>query len=233
MGGGEQVFAAEQRVSDQPLLILNKCCQAPPPRSSASSRKNTTNSRSSRPGTSSITTREASSTKSKRSLKPQGNLISHAISEPVPKRGLGARLYYHESKKARLTLSSRMMSHLRRFHTRGLSLSCWTVGWRLQTVLLTDEFKPAPAEQLLAAFRILDPEGKGYIKQDVLKNLLTLKGIMFRKQEYEQFENYALDKKSKDRFYYEEYVSKLIEENNQHLDYLTSDYDTFKQNFNK
>lgn len=100
-------------------------------------------------------------------------------------------------------------------------------------MLLTDEFKPAPAEQLLAAFRILDPEGKGYIKQDVLKNLLTLKGIMFRKQEYEQFENYALDKKSKDRFYYEEYVSKLIEENNQHLDYLTSDYDTFKQNFNK
>lgn len=66
-----------------------------------------------------------------------------------------------------------------------------------------------------------------------MKNLLTLKGIMFRKQEYEEFEAFALDKKTKDRFYYEEYVSRLIEENNNHLEFLTSDYETFKMNFNK
>jgi Ca2+-binding EF-hand superfamily protein len=35
-------------------------------------------------------------------------------------------------------------------------------------VMSTNEFEPAPAEHLLAAFRILDPEGKGYIKKDVL-----------------------------------------------------------------
>ena len=44
-------------------------------------------------------------------------------------------------------------------------------------VLMNNEFEPAPAEHLLAAFRILDPEGKGYIKKDVMKYLLTTKGI--------------------------------------------------------
>ncbi len=44
-------------------------------------------------------------------------------------------------------------------------------------VLMNNEFEPAPAEHLLAAFRILDPEGKGYIKKDVMHQLLTTKGI--------------------------------------------------------
>ena len=35
-------------------------------------------------------------------------------------------------------------------------------------VMLNNEFEPAPAEHLLAAFRILDPEGKGYIRKDVM-----------------------------------------------------------------
>jgi len=43
--------------------------------------------------------------------------------------------------------------------------------------LLSNEFEPNPAEHLLAAFRILDPEGKGYIKKDVMHQLLTTKGI--------------------------------------------------------
>ena len=50
---------------------------------------------------------------------------------------------------------------------------------------MNNEFEPAPAEHLLAAFRILDPEGKGYIKKDVMKYLLTTKGIQLRDREYE------------------------------------------------
>mmetsp|Transcript_19602 Transcript_19602/g.14055 ORF Transcript_19602/g.14055 Transcript_19602/m.14055 type:complete len:95 (+) Transcript_19602:156-440(+) len=53
------------------------------------------------------------------------------------------------------------------------------------TALMTDEYPTAPAELLLAAFRTLDPEGKGYIKKDVMHNLLTTQGIPLRTKEIE------------------------------------------------
>ncbi len=45
-----------------------------------------------------------------------------------------------------------------------------------------------------------------------MENLLTTMGINFRKEEYEDFENFAIDK-SGQFFYYEDYVAKLMEEN--------------------
>ena len=51
--------------------------------------------------------------------------------------------------------------------------------------MLKNEFEPAPAEHLLAAFRILDPEGKGYIKKDIIEQLLTTKGIALREKEFD------------------------------------------------
>ena len=50
-------------------------------------------------------------------------------------------------------------------------------------VLMENEFEPAPAEHLLAAFRILDPEGKGRIRYDVIRELLMTKGIPLRQTE--------------------------------------------------
>ena len=58
-------------------------------------------------------------------------------------------------------------------------------------VLMVNEYEPNPAEHLLAAFRVLDPEGKGYIKKDVMKELLTTKGIHLRPREYELFITFA------------------------------------------
>ena len=43
----------------------------------------------------------------------------------------------------------------------------------MMNVLMTNEVEPNPSEHLLAAFRVLDPEGKGYIRKDVMKNLMT------------------------------------------------------------
>ena len=60
-------------------------------------------------------------------------------------------------------------------------------------VLMTNEYEPNPAEHLLAAFRVLDPEGKGYIKIDVMRELLTTKGIHLRPREYDLFINFAQD----------------------------------------
>lgn len=62
-------------------------------------------------------------------------------------------------------------------------------------VLMNNEFEPAPAEHLLAAFRILDPQNKGRIRRDVIEELLTTQGISLRKKEFETFINFAIDKK--------------------------------------
>ena len=58
-------------------------------------------------------------------------------------------------------------------------------------VLMTNEFEPAPAEHLLAAFRIMDPQGNGRISKDILVELLTTKGIPLRDQEIKSFEKFA------------------------------------------
>ena len=60
-----------------------------------------------------------------------------------------------------------------------------------------------------------------------MKELLTKKGIQYRTREWENFESYAKDK-SGDKIYYEDYVSKLVEENERHKEYLLKDYENFK-----
>ena len=90
-------------------------------------------------------------------------------------------------------------------------------------VLMENEFEPAPAEHLLAAFRILVPEGKGRIRYDVIKELLMTKGIPLRQTEIQLFEKFALDKTG-EFVEYEDYVAKLVEENERHLDFLLIDY---------
>ena len=96
-------------------------------------------------------------------------------------------------------------------------------------VLMTNEFEPAPAEHLLAAFRIMDPEGTGKIRYDVLRELLTTKGIPLRNAEISSFEKFALDKTGK-YVEYEDYVAKLVEENERHLEGFLRRYDTFCNN---
>ena len=86
-------------------------------------------------------------------------------------------------------------------------------------VLMTNEFEPAPAEHLLAAFRILDPQGKGRIRRDVIEELLTTQGIALRPKEFETFINNAIDKQGQ-HIEYEDYVAKLIDENERHLEML-------------
>lgn len=99
-------------------------------------------------------------------------------------------------------------------------------------VLMSNEFEPAPAEHLLAAFKILDPEGKGYIKIDVMHQLLTTKSIQLRPTEYEFFKQFALDKTGQ-LVYYEDYVARLIDENERHLEHLLKGFETFKPSMGK
>ena len=94
------------------------------------------------------------------------------------------------------------------------------------TVLMNNEFEPSPAEHLLAAFRCLDPTNSGRIKKDVIEELLTTKGIPLRSKEYDPFITFAIDKTGK-CVEYEDYVAKLIDENERHLEMLIKDFDDF------
>ena len=94
-------------------------------------------------------------------------------------------------------------------------------------VMQINEYEPNPAEHLLAAFRVLDPEGEGRIRKDVMMELLTTKGIPLRQKESDNFFQFAIDKSGK-YIYYEDYVQKLVEENERHRELLCKGYDTFK-----
>ena len=93
-------------------------------------------------------------------------------------------------------------------------------------VLMTNDFAVATPEQLLAAFRALDPLGTGRIKKEIIQDLLTTKGIPLRKQECEPFLQFALDKTG-NFIEYEDYVHKLNDENERHLELLLKDFDEF------
>ncbi len=100
-------------------------------------------------------------------------------------------------------------------------------------VLMTNEFEPASAERLLDAFKILDPQGLGYVRKDVMHQLLTTRGIPFRFKEHEDFKIFAVSAKDPDKIYYEDYVARLIEDNERHLEYLLKGFETFKPSMGK
>ena len=43
---------------------------------------------------------------------------------------------------------------------------------------MKNQFKVATHEELLAAFKLLDPENKGYVPENVMKNLLMNCGYL-------------------------------------------------------
>jgi calmodulin len=94
-------------------------------------------------------------------------------------------------------------------------------------VIIENEFEPDDAETLLAAFRILDPEGKGYVEVDAMKTLLMKEGIPFFEQEWKEFERYAVDAET-NVINYEDYVSRLVLENEKHINTLMKGLEKFK-----
>ena len=96
----------------------------------------------------------------------------------------------------------------------------------LVNVLMNNEFEPSPAEHLLAAFRCLDPTTSGRIKLDIIEELRTTKGIPLREKEFIPFINFAKDKTGK-YVEYEDYVAKLVDENERHLEMLLKDFEEF------
>ena len=61
----------------------------------------------------------------------------------------------------------------------------------VSSYLMKNEYEPATAERLLAAFRLMDPQGTGRIPLEVVQELITTKGIVFREAEVDAFTLYA------------------------------------------
>jgi len=99
----------------------------------------------------------------------------------------------------------------------------------MQRCLLEHEYDADDPEMLLAAFRVLDPEGRGYIDANLMHEHLSTRGGKasdgFREREMSEFLDYAKDKESADsnRIYYEDYVAKLTEDVEKHLENIYKD----------
>eukprot|EP00929_Paragymnodinium_shiwhaense_P025025 TRINITY_DN15234_c0_g1_i1.p2 TRINITY_DN15234_c0_g1~~TRINITY_DN15234_c0_g1_i1.p2 ORF type:complete len:190 (-),score=66.86 TRINITY_DN15234_c0_g1_i1:258-827(-) len=95
--------------------------------------------------------------------------------------------------------------------------------------LVEHEFNPDDAETLLACFRVLDKENRGYIDAATMHTYLSERGGKaidgFRERDMSDFLEYAKDKESADssRIYYEDYVAKLTADVEKHLSNIFED----------
>lgn len=91
--------------------------------------------------------------------------------------------------------------------------------------LMDHEYDPDDSETLLAAFRVLDPEGRGWIDANQMREYLASGSVGFREKEMSEFLEFAKDKESADstRIYYEDYVAKLTSFVDKHIEGLYQD----------
>mmetsp|Transcript_56610 Transcript_56610/g.64889 ORF Transcript_56610/g.64889 Transcript_56610/m.64889 type:complete len:190 (+) Transcript_56610:37-606(+) len=94
------------------------------------------------------------------------------------------------------------------------------------------EYEPDDSETLIAAFKLLDPENKGYIEVDTIKEQLETQGIKFLPVETEEFLKFAAVKDDNGDLviYYEDYVHKLHQSIDKHMESLMKGYAKFQVN---
>ena len=74
-----------------------------------------------------------------------------------------------------------------------------------------NDFTRDSEDKILRAFRAFDPEGKGYIDGEYLKNLLLTRGDAFRPKEAQEMLAAAVEEQS-GRVYYEVFAKLLAED---------------------
>jgi len=86
-------------------------------------------------------------------------------------------------------------------------------------------YDPDDAETLLAAFRVLDPDNRGWLDGNQMREFLSSGTVGFREKEMSEFLEFAKDKESADatRIYYEDYVAKLTSCVEKHIESLYQD----------
>ncbi|KAJ1627190.1 EF-hand calcium binding domain 2 [Pavlovales sp. CCMP2436] len=75
-------------------------------------------------------------------------------------------------------------------------------------VLLANQFQRDPEERLLAAFRAIDTDAKGYVEAEKLRELLTTRGEKFSVEEIDDMLSFAADTET-GLVHYEDYITLL------------------------
>ena len=76
--------------------------------------------------------------------------------------------------------------------------------------LLKEQEHPADEESVVIdAFRALDPEARGFVEVERMKELLTAGHTGFREKELNEFLEFARDHDEPEKVYYEDYAFKL------------------------
>ena len=78
----------------------------------------------------------------------------------------------------------------------------------MSRILLENQYPRDSEDKLLRAFRTLDPDNKGYIEAEKLRNLLTTHGERFSQEEIDDFLSFASDSES-GLMHYEDYVMQV------------------------
>lgn len=73
---------------------------------------------------------------------------------------------------------------------------------------MKEEYTRDNEEKIMRAFRAFDPEGKGYIEGEYLKNILMTRGDSFRPKEAQEMLAAAVEESS-GRIYYEDFAALL------------------------
>jgi len=91
--------------------------------------------------------------------------------------------------------------------------------------LMDHEYDPDDAETLLGAFRVLDPDKKGWIDTEVMRKYLTDGMNGFKEKDMSEFLEFSKDKETGEssRIYYEDYVAKLTGYVDRHIESLYHD----------
>ena len=84
--------------------------------------------------------------------------------------------------------------------------------------LIDHAYDPDDQAALLAAFRVLDSEGRGFVEVETLRDWLSAGHHGLREKELNEFVDFARDQEEPEKIFYEDYVWKLHLYVNKHLD---------------
>lgn len=92
---------------------------------------------------------------------------------------------------------------------RGREISYEAFEKLMLKCLMDHAYDPDDQTVLMAAFRAMDPEGRGFVEVETLRDWLSAGHLGLREKELNEFVDFAKDADEPDKVFYEDYLWKL------------------------